>query len=364
MDKEREKMGGINISNYPQLKNDYGSFPSITKDLTTVPKDAVNVDSFVSVQSTYTSSELGEAARAYLEGDRATQTSPMDDCIDQFFDGTMSGTELQAEYEKLLKKELFGSMENPTGPLSASQKEIAANFYDAFREKNLSAAVQRNNTEGEQYITGEMNVQRNWSYYNSDYYYASEAAISAITEGAQNVSQEYVSSFEVPDYMAQGRTNLYNFNTALSGDPFVVSDYHYIIDPDVAPSENFKWFYEKGGDAYSTTIRFDSFTVEDAGGNKIVTDYTTDVFDSKDPRKAQTWVSYTDENGVEHRLSTDIVFNNSKEDLRNVADLLFFPDKDTDKASLLNQFLSNLQLYPKRYFDRFPMVSRSMDFMV
>lgn len=99
----------------------------------------------------------------------------------------------------------------------------------------MSAAVQHNNAEGEKYITGDMNVQRNWSYYNSDYYYASEAAISAITEGAQNVSQEYGSSFEVPDYMAQGRTDLYNFNTALSGDPFVVSDYHYIIDPDVAP---------------------------------------------------------------------------------------------------------------------------------
>lgn len=108
-------MSGINISNYPQQKNDYGSFPSITKDMTTVPKDTVNVDSFVSVTSTYTSSALGEAARAYLEGDKATQTSPMDDCIDRFFDGTMSGTELQAAYEKLLKKELFGSMENPTG---------------------------------------------------------------------------------------------------------------------------------------------------------------------------------------------------------------------------------------------------------
>lgn len=357
-------MGEINISNYPHLKNNYGSFPSITKDLTTVPKDTVDVDSFVSVKSTYTSSELGEAARTYLEGDQAARTSPMDDCIDQFFDGTMSESELQAEYEKLLKKELFGSMENPTGPLTTSQKEIAANFYNAFREKILSAAVERNNAEGKQYVTEDMNVQRNWAYYNSDYYYASESAISAITEGAQNVSQEYGSSFEAPDYMAQGKTNLYNFNTALSGDPFVVSDYHYIIDPDVAPPENFKWFYEKGGDAYRTAIQLNSLTVEDADGNKTVTDYTTAAFDPKDPLKAQTWVSYTDEDGVEHRLSTDIVFNNSKEDLRNVSDLLSFSHKDTDKASLLNQFLSNLQLYPKRYFDRFPTVSRSMDFMV
>lgn len=69
-------MGGINISNYPQLKNDYGSFPSITKDLTTVPKDTVNVDSFVSVKSTYTSSALGEAARAYLEGGSSNADQP------------------------------------------------------------------------------------------------------------------------------------------------------------------------------------------------------------------------------------------------------------------------------------------------
>lgn len=357
-------MGAIHISNYPHLKNNYGSFPSITKDLTTVPKDSVDVDAFVSVQSSYTSSELGEAARACLEGDQAAQTSPMDDCIQQFFEGTMSESELRAEYEKLLKKELFGSIKNPTGPLTASQKKTAANFYNAFREKILSAAVQRNNAEGEQYVTGDMNVQRNWSYYNSDYYYASEAAISALTEGAQNVAQEYGSTFEVPDYMAQGKTNLYNFNTALSGDPFVASDYHYIVDPEVAPPENFKWFYEKGGDAYSTTIRLHSLTVADEYGNKTVTDYTTDAFDPKDPFKARTWVSYTDEDGVAHRLSTDLVFNNSKADLRNVSDLLSFSEKDTDKAGLLNQFLSNLQLYPKRYFDRFPTVSRSMDFMV
>lgn len=356
-------MSEINISNYPHLRNDYASFPCITKDMATVPKDAVDVDSFVSVPSTYAPSALGEAARAYLEGEQAKQTSPMDRCIEQFFDGTMSESELQAEYEKLLKNELFGAMENPTGSLSTSQKEIAENFYNAFRGKILSAAVQRNNAEGEQYITGEMNVQRNWSYYNSNYCYASESAISAITDGAQKVAQEYGSSFAVPDYMAQGKTNLYNFNTALSGDPFVVSDYHYIIDPDVVPPENFQWFYQKGGDAYNTSIRFSSFTVEDSNGNKIVTDYTTDEFDPKDPLKAQTWVCYTDENGAEHRLSTDLVFNHGKEDLRNVADLLSFSEQETDQAGLLNQFLSNLQLYPKRYFDRFPTVSHSMNFM-
>lgn len=107
-----------------------------------------------------------------------------------------------------------------------------------------------------------------------------------------------------------------------------------------------------------------SLTVEDVDGNKTVTDYTTDEFDPKDPLKAQTWVSYTDEDGVEHRLSTDITFNHSKEDLSNLSELLSFSNKDTKEASLLNKFLSNLQVYPKRYFERFPISPGSMDFKI
>lgn len=53
VNREREKMGGINISNYLQLKNDYSCFLSITKERTTVPKDTVTVDSFVFVTSPY-----------------------------------------------------------------------------------------------------------------------------------------------------------------------------------------------------------------------------------------------------------------------------------------------------------------------
>lgn len=354
-------MNGVNISNYPQLKNNYGSFPCITKDLTTVPKDTVDVDSFVKLKRSYTDN-VGATTCKYLDG-AATHSSRMEECINQFFDGTLSESELQAEYGKMLKKELFGSMENPPSPLTESQKETAMDFYNAFRQKILSVAVERNNAEGEQYITGDMNVQRSWSYYNSDYYYASESAISAITNATQNISQEYDTTFEVPDYLEQGKTNLYNFNTALEGDPFIVSNYHYIIDPDVAPPENFKWFYETGGDPH-TRIRLTSFMSVDKNGNKTFIDYTTDEFDPTDPSKAQMWVSYTDEGGAEHRLSTDIVFDHSKDDLRNVLDLLSFSDKDTKKASLLNNFLSNLQIYPKGYFDRFPTAFRSMDFMV
>lgn len=357
-------MSGINISNYPQLKNNYGSFPCITKDLTTVPKDTVDVDSFVTVKPSYTA-DVDATVTKYLKGASASGCGRrMDECINQFFDGTMSEAELQAEYEDMLKKELFGTMENPPSPLTESQKETATNFYNAFRQKILSVAVERNNAEGEQYLTGDMNVQRSWSYYNSDYYYASESAISAITNATQTISQEYDTTFEVPDYLEQGKTNLYNFNTALKGDPFIVSDYHYIIDPDVAPPKNFKWFYQTGGDPYNC-IRMTSFGTIDENGNEVIEkDFTTDEFDPTDPSKAQTWVSYTDEDGVEHRLSTDIVFDHSKADLRNMLNLLSFSEKDTDKASLLNKFLSNLQIYPKGYFGMFSASSRSMDFMV
>ena len=88
-----------------------------------------------------------------------------------------------------------------------------------------------------------------------------------------------------------------------------MSDFHYIIDPDVVPPENFKWFYETGGDASNTAINFTSLTVEAPDGSKTVRDYTTGEFDPKDPLKAQTWVSYTDGDGVEHRLRTELVLN-------------------------------------------------------
>ena len=356
-------MNGINTSNYTYRKTDYGTFLDASKDIQKVSKDTVNVNSFVKLKRTYTDN-VGVTTCKYLEGAAPSgYSSRIEECINQFFDGTMSESELQTEYGEMLKKELFGSMENPPSPLTESQKETAMDFYNAFRQKILSVAVERNNAEGEQYITGDMNVQRSWSYYNSDYYYASESAISAITTATQNISQEYDTTFEVPDYLEQGKTNLYNFNTALKGDPFIVSNYHYIIDPNVAPPENFKWFYETGGDPYNN-IRLTSFSTIDENGNEIFIDYTTDEFDPTDPSKAQMWVSYTDEDGVEHRLSTDIVFDDSKDNLRNMLDLLSFSDKDTDKASLLNKFLSNLQIYPKGYFDRFPAVSRSMDFKI
>ena len=39
--------------------------------------------------------------------------------------------------------------------------------------------------------------------------------------------------------------------------------------------------------------------LKEVKSNKTVTDYTTDELDPKNPSKAQTWISYTDESGDE-----------------------------------------------------------------
>lgn len=271
---------------------------------------------------------------------------------------------MQAEYERLLKKELFGSAENPTGPLTDAQKETASRFYDLFRQKILAAAVERNNAEGQQYITGERNVQRGWSYYNSDYYYASESAISAITAGAQAVAQEHDSTFTVPDYLAKGETHRYNFNSALAGDPFIVSENHFVLDPDVVPPKHFQWFFESGGNATAQgSIQLTSMTVSNADGTKTVTDYTTDGFDPTNSCKGRTWVCWTDESGTEHRQEAEFRLD-AQGKPRKVSDLLSPSKQDTESASLLNRFLANLQCYAKGYFERFAVLSPNLDLRI
>ena len=204
---------------------------------------------------------------------------------------------------------------------------------------------------GKQYITGEMNAQRSWKYYNSDYYYESEEAISTITEGAEAVAQEYGLEFEVPDYKAKGLNLYYNFNTAWSNN-FDTSQ-QYMIDADMVPPENFEWFFEQGGDSSNRVITPDSLTVTHLDGTQTVTYYKTDEFDPTDPTKANTWVSYTDDEGKQHRLGADFRFNFSEADLRTVSELLNFSTGDSGQDNLLNSFLSNLQVYSNGYFNLF-----------
>ena len=138
-------------------------------------------------------------------------------------------------------------------------------FYSEFRRKILEAAVQRNNQEGKQYFTGEMNAQRNWKYYNSDYYFKSEEAISAITDGLNELAQgPAYEGFTLPDYKAEGLNLYYNYIPAFSNG-FAV-DEQFMLDPDAVPQENFQCFYQPSGNSANKVIEADSLTIEHPDG--------------------------------------------------------------------------------------------------
>lgn len=317
--------------------------------------DQIQMDRFVRYEDTKGSIQEEElltgTSAPVLEGNRAVKDSvltEMERCAEQFFDGSLSEDGLRAEYERLLG-DYLNQISEP-GTSAEAQKVAADKFYDTFRQKLLDTAVQRNNAEGEQYITGEMNAQRSWKYYNSDYYYASEKAIAAITDGAEIAAQERGFDFEVPDYKSKGLNLYYNFNSAWSNN-FDTSQ-QYITEYDAVPPENFEWFFEQGGDTNHGVLTMDSLTIRNPDGTEEVIQYKTDEFDPADPTKATTWVRYTDASGEDFFISKDLRFNGSSDDLHTISDLLKFTANDTEQATQLNDFLNKLQLYSNGYFSR------------
>ncbi len=276
--------------------------------------------------------------------------------IGKFYDGTLSAEELSDTYERLSGK-LQSECEDRGYPMplwsGAMGPALQECFYGEFRRMVLDEAVQRNNAEGKHYIPGELTAQRNWTYYNSDYYYRSEDAISALTDKFNAMAQAkgWEDKVSVPDYKARG-LNLYNnFNSALSNH-FNVDD-QFIIDTDQVPPRDFRWFYQSGGsDGRTTSVT--SLTIEQPDGTTEFIDYTTPDFDPTDPMKGTTWAAYKDENGQWQYDSADFTYDYSKADLKNVASLLEFAGKSGASRDAAAQFIKNLRLYPAGYFSRFP----------
>lgn len=279
--------------------------------------------------------------------------------IGQFLDGTMSEDELSEKFQSLANRFADACRRNDYPlPLRDTMMEqsMLETFYSEFRQKLLTAAVDRNYKEGEQYLTGNMNAQRSFKYYNSDYYYKTEAGISALTGGVMKLAEEWgCQDFTLPDYKAKGLNLYYNFNTAFSN-RFQVSE-QYLLDPDMVPPEHFQWFFQTGGDSSSNMIQVHSLTIEHPDGTMEFIDYRTPGFDPTDPMKGNTWAAYRDSNGVTHKVSTDILFHYNKTDLSRVSQLLQFSGAGTDQESAANRFLSNLQVYPKWYFYQ-PMLAK------
>ena len=276
--------------------------------------------------------------------------------IRDFFDGTMSAEELADTYQSLSDRlmdackdrgypmPLWGGMMGPA---------FQETFYGEFRRMVLDEAANRNNAEGKQYITGEMTAQRNWKYYNSDYYFQSENAVSVLTEKFTVMAKErgWEETVSVPDYKAKGLNLYYNFNSALSNH-FNVDD-QFVKDSDQIPPRDFRWFYQSGGNT-GETGSVTSLTIEHPDGTTTFIDYTKPGFDPADPTKGTTWAAYKDEGGTWRYQTADFTYGFSKDDLKNVAGLLKFTGQPGKAQEAANRFLKNLQLYPGGYFSRFP----------
>lgn len=277
--------------------------------------------------------------------------------IGKFFDGalpaegladvyqSLSGRLMDACKERGYPMPLWGGMMGPA---------FQESFYGEFRRMVLDEAVKRNNAEGRTCITGELTAQRNWKYYNSDYFYQSEDAISALTEKFTAMAKErgWEEQASVPDYKARGLNLYYNFNSALSN-KFAVEE-QFILDPDQAPPRDFRWFYQSGGNA-GDRGSVTSLTIEHPDGTSTFIDYTKPGFDPADPTKGTTWAAYKDESGAWRRQSADFTYDFSKGDLKSVAGLLRFSGRSGEAQDEANRFLKNLQVYPGGYFSRFPL---------
>lgn len=273
----------------------------------------------------------------------------------QFLDGTMDADSLtdvfQQGYQHLTDVAKDTGYPSPLWDKMMGPARLES-IYGEFRRMVLDAAVQQNNQEGRQYVTGEMTSQRTYKYYNSDYYYKTEEALAAVTDRYTALIQEagWEDYISVPDYKGKGLNLYYNFNTAFSN-KFDVNE-QYMLDPDQASPRDFQWFYQTGGGDGKTGI-VDSCTIYHLDGTTTYEDYTGPEFDPKHPAKANMWAAYRDEDGVRHQVSVDFQYHFVESDLRNVASLLRFPG-DSAAAQSANRFLQNLQVYSPGHFSRFP----------
>jgi len=273
-----------------------------------------------------------------------------DEAISKFLDGDMSQEELADTFERLLNQFRNACNENdypsPLGLTLYEDEGFAEAFYSDFRAQILQQAVQRNDNEGKQYITGEMDIKRNWKYYNSDYYYISEDALAALNKGLEQFLDHVAIKdykVDIPDYKAARMDKHYNFNSSWSAYEGMCSWYgeadQFMNDFDAVPPKRFEWFYQSGGDMDRDVLYLDS------------TISTHVPFDAMDSWSAATWAAYRDSNGMRHFVSTDFAYDYSEDDLKVVSNLLKFTGNRNEDAAI-NRFMDSLQVCKRGYFYR------------
>lgn len=140
------------------------------KDLWTGhPKVITKEDQMKEIKSKFTCGSLEGSTK--MHDAWADISGRMDRAIEQFMDGTMSEDQL-AELFQSLSHELFETSCRAGYPLPIAddfkEQAVSEAFYDEARRRILDIAVNRNNEQGKQYLTSDMNPQRSWKYYNSD----------------------------------------------------------------------------------------------------------------------------------------------------------------------------------------------------
>ena len=273
--------------------------------------------------------------------------------LQDFYNGTADKDQLKDKFQELAMRN-FEANEKYTGNLDGAgtsfmlhdksvYRVMMESFYSEFRRTALDVAVKMNNAEGQQYVTGQ-NVQPNtWKYYNSDYYYRSEDAISAATDGIKELADTWgYEEFTIPDYAKEQSWLYHNFNTAFSN-PFSATE-RYFTDPEQAPPEGLTWFYQEDTASHPDGV-FDFCVMK--------TSDLKDEVPSESKIPAVAWARYRNMDGTSHTQTANFSYNRSPSDLYNLGSLLRFPD-NSPQAKAANQFLNSLQVYRAGYFDPLP----------
>ena len=270
----------------------------------------------------------------------------------EFFSGRISADSFAKRFTQLTDEFVNACKERqyPNALAASFSGEPALlGFYEEARRLVLKTAVSANFEEGKQFLTGEMNSQRIMIYYNSDYYYMSEDAISAIDENILSYAKgKGMEEFEIPDYNALGWNQYDNFNSVFSCNPngrwnngILYDD--YILDYDMVPPKGFRWFYQSGGSA-GGDIR--EISHSDKHGKHYI-DYSK--FDPTNHLTATTWAAYTDSRGKLNYISTDFNFGPIGKHLYNPSELLTFSGGKNKEFAEVNNFLKNFRVFQQGY---------------
>lgn len=293
-------------------------------------------------------------SRLFTDGTLANNSTSCDaysklthqaDCaIGSFLDGNLSKEELSDQFESMLDSFINDCSEaGYSHPLLCGSKWVVQSqtesFYKEMRNKILQLAVSRNDAEGQQYVSGGKGFNGDWKYYNSDYYYKTEDALSALMNGVTAYTKDRpgYEDFDLQEIEANyTQYTPRNFNSAWNNR--YPLNQQCLMDEKQAPPEGFKWFYQKGG-SYGKQHPVIGKVYLD--GREVEQTVHRAPFDPTKDTSATTWASYRDASGKEHRVSTDFLFDVDGVDKYLMSTLLQFTG---GKAQAFNQFLENLRV--------------------